>query len=117
MPANILVADDDRSMLGLYTRIFTGTDYSISEAETFTDALELLRSRDFDLLITDLVFPDGVGTDLIRAFSEAKAGAKSLLVTGSTAEIDSLKGCGAEACIEKPFKVERFMEVVSRALA
>ncbi len=117
MPANILVADDDRSILGLYARIFSGTGYSVSAVETFADALKMLRSRDFDLLITDLEFPDGVGTELIRVFSEGKAGARSLLVTGSTSEMESLRGCGADACIEKPFKVEKLMEAVSRALA
>lgn len=117
MSAKILVADDDKSMLGLYARIFSGTDYAVSAAETFAEAREMLRSRDFDLLITDLEFPDGVGTDLIRFFNEAKMGARSLLVTGSTTEINSLRSCGAADCIEKPFKVERFMEAVSRALA
>jgi DNA-binding NtrC family response regulator len=117
MPANILVADDDKSMLGLYARIFSGAEYSVSAAGTFAEASEMLRSKDFDLLVTDLEFPDGVGTELIRLFIETKAGARSLLVTGSASEIDSLRSCGAADCIEKPFKVERFMEAVSRALA
>jgi len=72
MPKSILVADDDKAMLGIYTRIFSGTDYLVSKAASFAEAAALINARSFDLLITDLQFPDGVGTDLIRLFEEKK---------------------------------------------
>ena len=76
MPAKILVADDDRSMLNLYAKIFSGTEYSVTPAASFAEAASLLEKGEFDLLITDFMFPDGVGTELIRLFNEAKADAR-----------------------------------------
>lgn len=117
MPAKILIADDDKAMIGLYSRLFSQTDYSVLTAETFAQAAALIHEQDFDLLITDFMFPDGIGTDLIKLFNEAKADARSLVVTGTPCARERL-GCeGIQNYIEKPFRVERFMEAVSKALA
>ena len=116
MPVTILAADDDKAILRLYTRMFSGEGYFLTKAETFEEAAALLLRNDYDLLITDLMFPDGVGTDLIKAFNKKKEDAKSLLVTGSTNVGEMLAKEGVNEYIEKPFKVENFMEAVNKAL-
>ncbi len=116
MPVNILIADDDTSILRLYSRLFSGKGYSISTAETFAEASSLLRGNDYDLLITDFTFPDGLGTELIKIFNEAKAGARSILVTGAPDAAKKLAREGVLNYIEKPFQVEKFMEAVTKAL-
>lgn len=115
MPRSILVADDDKAMLSVYTRIFSTTNYAISKAASFAQAVELLNSNNFDLLITDLQFPDGIGTDLIKIFENKKKDAKSLLVTGSVHEADP--GQLPAVYFEKPFKLEAFMAAVTKALS
>lgn len=116
MPKNILVADDDKAMISLYSRLFSGTDYCVSSALSFAEAARLLREKAYDLLITDFMFPDGVGTELIRIYSESGRG-KCLMVTGSPCAKDQLYcGC-AYAYIEKPFKVRDLMNAVEKALA
>jgi DNA-binding NtrC family response regulator len=115
MPVNILVADDDKSILRLYSRIFSGNNYSLTKAETFAEASRLLLSNDYDLLITDLMFPDGVGTELIKIFNSAKADAKSLLVTGTPQAKEMLDRDGVDY-LEKPFRVESFLEKVDKIL-
>lgn len=116
MPITILAADDDKAILRLYTRMFSGERYSLTKADTFGEAAALLLRNDYDLLITDLMFPDGVGTDLIKAFNKKKEDAKSLLVTGSTNAGEMLAKEGVNEYIEKPFKVENFMEAVNKVL-
>ena len=116
MPKKILVADDDKAMLSLYSRVFAQTDYRVSPALSFMEAARLLREDSYDLLITDFMFPDGVGTDLIRLFSESCKNAKSLMVTGSACAKDR-PDCGCEyAYIEKPFKVEELLTAMKKAL-
>lgn len=115
MPVNILVADDDKSILRLYFRIFSGKDYSLTAAESFAEASGLLLSNDYDLLITDLMFPDGVGTELIKIFNKSKADARSLLVTGTPQAKEMLDRDGVDY-VEKPFRVENFLEKVNEIL-
>lgn len=115
MPGNILVADDDEAMLDVYTRLFTGTDYLISKTSSFAGAVRLINSGNYDLLITDLMLGDGLGTDLIKLFERKQAGAKSLLVSGSVALLAPEQV--PDVYFEKPFKIEVFMAAVTKALA
>lgn len=114
MLKSILVADDDKAMLNLYTRIFSSTDYTISLASSFAEATNLINSNDYDLLITDLMLEDGLGTELIKIFEKKRDGAKSLLVTGSVGELSPKQR--PEVYLEKPFKLEAFMAAVTKAL-
>ncbi|MGD9642086.1 MAG: response regulator [Elusimicrobiales bacterium] len=114
MSRKILVADDDAAMLNIYGRIFANTSYKVSKAASFAEAERLINGGSYDLLITDLLLQDGVGTDLIKLFEGKKAGAKSLLVTGSVHQV------APEALpkfyFEKPFNLQAFMEAVEEAL-
>lgn len=114
MPCKILVADDDKAMLGVYTRIFSQTDYAISLAASFAEAAKLIISNHYDLLITDLMLEDGLGTDLIKLFEKKQAGGKSLLVTGSLHEV-ALEQL-PEMYFEKPFRADVLMAAVDMAL-
>lgn len=115
MLKSILVADDDKTMRSLYTRIFSSTDYTISLASSFAEATNLINSHDYDLLITDLMLEDGLGTELIKMFEKKRDGTKSLLVTGSLGELPPEQR--PEVYLEKPFKLEAFMAAVTKALA
>lgn len=114
MPKSILVADDEKSMLSVYTRLFTVTDYSISTASSFTEAAGLINSTSYDLLITDLTFPDGLGTELIKLFKKRRKGARSLLVTGSDPQYIPRQFRNIR--LEKPFKMEVLLKAVAEAL-
>lgn len=116
MPKRVLIADDDKSVLKLYARLFSGENYIITMADSFAGAANLIESNSYDLLITDLMLQDGLGTELIRLFNKKRAGAKSLLVTGSPDADAILKGTGITEYIEKPFKVEGFMALVAKSL-
>lgn len=114
MPRKILVADDDKAMLNIYTRIFADTNYSIAKASNFAEAAELIKKDSYDLLITDLLLGDGLGTDLIKLFEEKMEGAKSLLVTGSVEEADP--ALLPDIYFEKPFQLNDFLAAVEKAL-
>jgi DNA-binding NtrC family response regulator len=115
MPKNILIADDDAAMLDVYARLFAGLDYSISTATSFAEAARLIDSRNYDLLITDLMLGDGMGTDLIKLFEAKQAGARSLLVSGSLSILDPQQL--PPVVIEKPFKAEVFISEVTKVLS
>ncbi|MEW5906705.1 MAG: response regulator [Elusimicrobiota bacterium] len=114
MPKSILVADDDPAMLKVYERLLARTSHSVAKASTFAEAAALIAEREFDLLITDLMLPDGLGTDLIKFFEDKKAGARSLLVTGSVQQCPPADL--PASYFEKPFDVASFMAAVAAAL-
>ncbi len=111
----ILVADDDKSMISLYSKLLPQAEYSVSSAMTFAEAARLLGEEVYDLLITDYMFPDGVGTDLAHLFSRSGGCGRVLMVSGTPFSREGLD-CGC-LFIEKPFKVEELLEAVRKALA
>jgi len=117
MPKQILVADDDPVLLRLYTRMLAGTGRAVSLAASFAEAAALINSHSYDLLVTDLVFPDGAGTDLITIFERKQGCAKCILVTGSASELDPGKLPVLAGYFEKPLDAAAFMAAVARALA
>lgn len=117
MPKSILIADDDPAMLKLYSRIFSGKEYAVSQAETAATASALITANHYDLLITDLMFPDGLGTDLISLFSKQSSGAKSILVSGSLGQMPHPDLSEAFECLSKPLQIDTLMKAVQQALA
>lgn len=117
MPKQILVADDDQVLLNLYTRMLAGTGFSVSRASTFAEAATLINSNSYDLLVTDLMFPDGVGTDLITIFERKQGCAKCILVTGSGTEVNLKQLPSLAGYFEKPINAEAFMAAVTKLLA
>ncbi len=115
MPKSILIADDDAAMLNVYARLFAGTDYLISKTSSFAEAARLINSHTYDLLITDLMLGDGLGTDLIKLFEAKQAGARGLLVSGSLGILPPEQI--PAVYFEKPFKAEVFMAAVNKVLS
>jgi len=117
MPKNILIADDDPAMLKLYSRIFAGKKHSITLADSVKKAAGLIDANDYDLLITDLMFPDGLGTELARRFAKKHSKGRSLLVTGSQPGTFHFDTTHVAAWFGKPIDLDIFMDAVSKALA
>lgn len=120
MKPQILIADDSDAMRTLYSRILSDGRYCLTFAENFREASALLTAGSYDFLITDLMFPDGYGTELIKLFRENGSGDKCLLVSG-TLTPESAAGKAKELaileCLPKPFKLDYLLGLVSAALA
>lgn len=114
MPKRILVVDDDKAMLELYKRMLLKTDYLIFRASGFDKAAELIKKNKYDLLITDLMFPSGLGLRLVKLFEKKQAGAGSLIVTGAVSGLSPEKR--PAVYLEKPFSYKVFMGAVASAL-
>lgn len=117
MTNKVLVADDDKNIRELYIRIFRDTDYSLTTAMSITQATRLIKANRFDLLITDLMFPDGLGTELIRLFKENRTDAQCLLVTGEPDVQKILESGDITEYFPKPFNLNRFMAAIKKVLS
>ena len=82
MEIRILAADDEKATLALYRVIFAAKRYRLTFARNVSEALKLLESGTYDLLISDLFFADGTGLELARRFRETGPD-RSILITDS----------------------------------
>ena len=70
MSKRILVVDDSATMRDMLTQYLQAGDYMVATASSGDQALELLKTEKYDIIITDLEMPDMDGYGLIRSISE-----------------------------------------------
>ena len=117
-PARILLVDDDQIVLDSLGGFLTMEGYHVSSARGAEAALELLKARTFNLVLTDLKMPGMSGLDLLEEIQSINARTIALLMTGyGTVEtaIEAMKK-GAYDYILKPFKVSDVLRTVKHAL-
>jgi len=117
--ATILFVDDDDLVCELSVRFFTMKKHNIDVAHNYKEALAILPSRDYDIIMIDINMPGGKnGIDLLKVISEKKQDVKTIIITGyptlDTAT-DALR-YGAFDYVLKPFDINILSSVVDKAL-
>ncbi|MEO5958053.1 MAG: response regulator [Opitutaceae bacterium] len=120
-PLSIAVADDVEGIRSLLTLWLREMGHHVVAVSTGNELSKLIRTQAFDLVITDIVMPDGDGLELILALKKAQASVRILAISGGGTYLraaDCLKvakGVGAHAVLLKPFNRERLLEAVALA--
>jgi len=116
-PARILIVDDESSMLDFLELLFQEEGYAVETASSAAAARERLGG-DYDLVLCDILMPDGNGLDLLReikATNERPAVIMMTAYTSTRSAIEAMKA-GAYDYVSKPFDVEELKVVCQRAL-
>ncbi|MDR6300976.1 sigma-54-dependent transcriptional regulator [Mesonia maritima] len=115
---NILVVDDDLSILELLHRHLSAWDFHVFKAVSVKEAVNILKDTNIDLLITDLKMPQIDGFELIKFVSEHYPHLPKLIVTGYPSVQDSLKAIknGVADYLTKPFTKEELRLAVEKSM-
>lgn len=116
MTGKILLVEDDDFISDGLGEILTKEKYTVIKAERISSAKALLENNKFDLIILDVMLPDGSGFDLcsyIRVFNKS---VPILFLTACDDEMQIVRGldAGADDYVTKPFKL---LELLSRVRA
>jgi len=106
----VLIVDDDPALCAiLVEQLAQGQEFVVSQAHSIAEgrAMMLDRAHHFDALILDIGLPDGDGRDLCSALRDAGIKIPIIMLTGSDAEADVVRGLdsGANDYIAKPFRL------------
>ena len=117
--APVLIVDDDPIIRELLHRTLEAAGYPVIEAQSGREALAQLEGRPVDLLITDLVMPDGEGLEIIQRFRRTFPALRIIAISGafSGSFLKPAELLGANATLQKPFKLEVLLETVRKVLA
>ncbi|MEW6719567.1 MAG: sigma-54 dependent transcriptional regulator [Thermodesulfobacteriota bacterium] len=113
----ILVVDDEPSILGLLTTVFTENGWEVASAGSGSEGIEKLERGQFDVILTDLMMPGENGIDLLRASKEIRPDVEVILMTGyATADtaIEAMRS-GAFHYLVKPLKIEEVLSLTEKA--
>jgi len=115
--ANVLVVDDEVEMRTLLRRLLTKDGHEVWEAADGTEALRLLETSPFDLVISDAYMANVDGMELLVRIQQRGVPTPVLMISGGgyMARGDVLemgKSCGAAATLEKPFTAEQLRRTI-----
>ncbi len=118
MRKSLLIAEDDENILELLLSAFSQPDLRVHPARSGAEAIALIDQHDIDVVLTDLVMPDGDGLAVLSHAKRTLVHCEVILMTGyGTVEsaVQAMK-LGAFHYITKPFKVLEVVHLVDRAL-
>ena len=83
--ARILLAEDDTSMREYLQRALQRVGYDVEAVGCGTEAMPLLETEHFDLLLTDIVMPEMDGIELAQKASAIDPNIRVMFITGFAA--------------------------------
>lgn len=114
----ILVVEDDRFFREMFFRLLHGEGYEVNTATSPAEALELLRQKEYALVVSDVVMPGMTGLELLTHVKQHDPDMDVILVTGHAdveTAITALKN-GARDYLIKPINHDEFRHAVALCL-
>ena len=79
--ASVLVVDDEPDLRTLYELTLLREGHEVHSAADLAEAREALAAQRYDVLITDMRLPDGLGLELLRELGSTQRDEKSIVIT------------------------------------
>jgi len=106
LPSRVLVVDDSATMRGIVRKILAATRFplEVSEAEHGSEAIELARKTDFDIVFVDYNLPGFSGLETMAEFRREKRNPTFVLITSTQDEVVAMRArAQGAAFLKKPF--------------
>jgi CheY-like chemotaxis protein len=116
----IVVADDVPEIRNLMEHWLNAAGCEVLSATSGREATELVRSHAVDLVITDVLMPDGDGLEVITSLRRVAPLTRVLAVSGggnhlrATDCLAFAKGLGAHGVLMKPFNRAQLLAAVNK---
>ena len=116
--ATILVVDDEPDLRTLYELTLLREGYRVETAGSVQEGSALLQSQHFDVVITDMRLPDGIGMELLLLLREQSRTERCIVMTayGSAENAVEALRAGAFDYLTKPVDLRQFRQVVASAV-
>ena len=111
----ILLAEDDDSMRVYLARALEKAGYDVVAVDRGTAAIPYLESREFDLLLSDIVMPEMDGIELAQRAAELAPETKVMFITGFAAvTLKANREAPQAKVLSKPFHLRDLVLEVER---
>lgn len=116
-PLRVLVVDNDQRILSIIREFLEMCKYEVTAAATGLDALMLLRSSAYNVLLTDIVMPDISGLGLIEIARKEFPSLPIIAMTGYGKQVKNLTSeIAPDHFLEKPFNLTELSNTISAVM-
>ncbi|MBQ8345794.1 MAG: response regulator, partial [Clostridia bacterium] len=81
----VLIAEDDRDLRQLFSRVLTKNGYSVVGVSNGQEALDAMETQFFDIIISDIMMPVMDGYELVRTLRDTGDTTPVLMITAKDA--------------------------------
>lgn len=106
MADKVLIVDDDPAICKLLEKVMLSNDLIPTVVTCGKDALSVLKTHTFDIILMDVMLGDMEGFEVIKKLRNQGINTPVMIVSGRNEDYDSLYGLslGADDYITKPFR-------------
>lgn len=120
--ARILVIDDDPQICDLLKQNLEKEGHAIDTAENGVAGLNQFREHPAELIVLDILMPEKEGLETILDLRREFPDVKIIAMSGGNERaklnlLDLAQRLGAQYCIQKPFQLQDFNDLVHKALS
>lgn len=107
----ILIAEDDRELLGLFSHVLIKNGYAVTGVSNGKEALDAMERSYFDLVISDIMMPEVNGYELVSSLRDSGSTVPVLMITAKDAFDDMRRGflSGSDDYMVKPVNVNEMV--------
>ncbi|WP_410217828.1 response regulator [Paracoccus sp. (in: a-proteobacteria)] len=119
MDGTVLIADDDRTIRTVLTQALTRAGCRVHATGSLAQLSKWIEEGRGDLVITDVMMPDGNGIDRIPAIREARPDLPVIVISAQNTIVTAIRATEAEAFeyLPKPFDLPDLMSKAGQALS
>ncbi|MGR3302268.1 MAG: ATP-binding protein [Candidatus Scalindua sp.] len=114
--ANIMIIDDEPLIGVLLSEILSKQGHQTCVFDSGRSGIEAFKNGDYEILITDLGMPGMSGWEVINTVRQIKPGVVIGIITGWDISEEEAKQKGADFLINKPFRADYVLQVVTNAV-
>ena len=118
MDGTILVADDDRTIRTVLTQALTRAGCKVHATSSLVTLMRWVEEGKGDLVISDVMMPDGNGLDQLPKIAERRPGLPVIVISAQNTIMTAIQATEADAYdyLPKPFDLPDLMKRAARAL-
>jgi two-component system, NtrC family, nitrogen regulation response regulator GlnG len=118
MDGTVLVADDDRTIRTVLTQALTRAGCKVHATSSLTTLMRWVEEGKGDLVISDVIMPDGNGLEALPEISKMRPGLPVIVISAQNTIMTAIQAAEAAAYdyLPKPFDLPDLMKRSARAL-
>ena len=116
---NIIIIDDDYSLIRVLVRALSNKDFQIDTARSISEGWIKITKRNYDLIITDVMLPDGDGLELVEKVTKMYKDSRIIVISAKNNLLTAVKSSklGVFDYLPKPIDLNDLTISVNKSLA
>lgn len=118
MNNRVLLVDDNRVFANSFSEYLQAKDLLVDCCYTYQEAVELLKKREYDVCVFDILLPDGSGLQLTETIMNMDSTSEVILITASDTQYDSMNNLLKDFIfdyLQKPFDMNHAVKRIQNA--